>query len=160
ALRGVIGDVPDNPVALATLRRFLIEGERWSDAVEVLAREIQVTRDRPTEIARRLDRASLLRDHVKDDAGAIAELEAVRALDPGDVAALGGLEALYAKKGDAEALARTLDEMARVERDPEHAADLLARAGAVLAKAGKLEVAADALERALLRAPSRTESLD
>jgi tetratricopeptide (TPR) repeat protein len=173
ALRGALEDVPDNAVALALLRGHLLELKRWEEASGILAREADVARERGTQIARRLERAKLQREHLSDDKGAIQELELVRALDHSNLEALRGLEELYERAQDRFALASVLDDQARVEADNEHAADLLAHEGEVLAapqpegrseepkeQSERLALAAAAYERALLRASERPAVLD
>src|SRR5581483_5634423 len=164
ALRSSLEDVPDNAAALAVLRRHLLDLERWEEAASVLAREADVARERATQVERRLERARLLREKLGDEPGAVQELERARGLDPTCVAALEPLEELYTahldEEGIRERLAAVLDDRARVEKDGEKAAALLARVGRVLSEqvpegaegTTRLTAAAEAYERALLRA--------
>jgi tetratricopeptide (TPR) repeat protein len=177
ALKGALSDVPDNAVALALLRQHLLAASRFAEAAEVLEREAGVARERDTQLARRLERAKLLVARLDDPGGAIAELERARALEPSNAEVLELLEGLYAKTADRARLARVLDDQARIEKDADKAADLLAREGRVLAGKEKLgenappaaqnlapsqdlALAAEAYERALLRIPGRVPVID
>ncbi|HZU96385.1 MAG TPA: hypothetical protein VFF73_06830, partial [Planctomycetota bacterium] len=165
ALRGALEDVPDNAVALALLRGHLLELERWEEAAQILGREADVAREQTTKIQRLLELAALRRAKLGDEAGATADYERARGLDPSNATALEQLEDIYgrhlAEEGIRDRLAKVLDDRARFETEPEAAAELLVRSGRVLAdgvaaadpkEAGPVLVAAaDAYERALLR---------
>lgn len=159
ALREALEEVPDNASVLALLRRYLIEAERWADAVDILAREADVARERATQLARRMERAAILRDHLGRDAAAIQELERARALAPQDKAALGQLAQLYEKVADGKKLADVLQSLAIVEEDDRAAADLLEKAGGLLQE-DEADKAATAFERAARRDALRAAPLD
>lgn len=159
ALREALEEVPDNGSVLALLRRYLLEAERWAEAADVLGREADVARERAAQLARRLERAAVLRDRLGDDAGATEELERARALAPQDAAALTQLAQLHEKAGASVKLADVLQSLAVVEEDDRAAADLYERAGALL-EAGDAEAAARAHERAARRDALRPGPLD
>ncbi|RMG17518.1 MAG: hypothetical protein D6731_03970 [Planctomycetota bacterium] len=159
ALQEALEELPDEVAILARLRAYLVEGERWEEAVGVLAREADAVPERSAEFERRMERAQILRDRLKRPGEAAEEFERARGLAPQELAPLVALADLYAAAGRTAPLVEVLEARAVLESDDAEAAALHARAGALLSAAEPRQ-AASCYERALRRDPLRGEDLE
>lgn len=84
--------------ALSELARIREEQERWSDVARLVGRHVEVSDDPAVRVELRHRMAALFRDRLEDDDRAIEVLRAVLDEEPGDLAAIEGLEGLYEGK--------------------------------------------------------------
>lgn len=160
ALREALEELPHDHAVMSLLRQELIDQSQFAEAAQILAREADVVRDRSTQVAVRMLRASILRDKLEDLPEAITELERARALAPQDREPLLQLEPLYERAQDRAHLVDVLEARAVLESEDGLAADLLERAGGLRREAGDPEGAAHTLERALRRSHLRPGPLE
>jgi tetratricopeptide (TPR) repeat protein len=161
AVTEALEEVPDDVDVLGRLRRYLVEAERYDEAVKILAREADAVPERATEYARRVERATILRDHLERPDEAIEALERARGLAPRSTEPLLALAALYEGKGDRPKQVEVLEARARLEEDDALAADLYAQAGQLnQGEGGDAAAACESFERALRRDPLRPEPLE
>ena len=123
---------PRDRDALTALARVYEARGDWRALVDVQRRRIESAEDVTAAIALRLEAGRTLEERVNDSDGAIAEYRAVLDADPGNLDALRGLERLYTRLDQPQALLQVLEaqlEFAPTERER---IKLLSRIGAML----------------------------
>jgi tetratricopeptide (TPR) repeat protein len=121
---------PQQPVALEKLCSSLEEREQWEDLRNVLSAKVEFAE--PSEIIPLFQKiAELYLDHIKSDSQAIAVLEQLLELDPGDVAVMHRLRELYRKRHAAPELYENLAYELGFESEPQHRLALLAEQAAL-----------------------------
>jgi tetratricopeptide (TPR) repeat protein len=159
ALEAALEEDPEDRAILARLRLLLLEEEEWKPASSILAREADGAPERSEEVVRRLERAELVRDRLKDEAEAIAEFERVRALAPLDLRPLMALSELYRKAKETLKLVEVLEARGELEEDDEVAGSLFVEAGE-LHRESDPKRSAESFERAHGRDNLRHEPLE
>ncbi len=106
--------------ALEALARVFRQQEAWDRLVEAQRRSVEAAEDPAQVVALRLQVGETLEDQLGAQEAAEAEYNEVLALEPGNLAALRGLERVYARLGQSAALLRVLElqlEVAETERE-------------------------------------------
>lgn len=160
--RDVLSDDPDDAVALAALERLYATGQQWSELVEILRHQVELTGDVSARIGLLFRIAGLHERERRSPADAILVLLEVLDLDADDSRALDELARLYRAAGRHADLQDVLERRLAI-------ADALAEPDAVARRhelaqllAGPLGREADALERwaeVLAREPAHEGAL-
>ncbi len=116
---------PRQPVAIERLCTTLEEREQWEELRNVLAARIDYAE--PDEILPLFERiAQLYLDHIRSDTQAIAMLEQLLELDPGNAEVAGRLRELYRKRHAAPELYESLETALAGEEDADARVAILA----------------------------------
>ncbi|MDQ3339660.1 MAG: tetratricopeptide repeat protein, partial [Myxococcota bacterium] len=99
-----------NPRLLDALEALLVAQGRWSECVESLEKRVALADGKRSKIAALLNLASMAHERLDDDVRATEAYERVLQLDPQNVAAAQGLEALHTQGQNWEQLAGVLIE--------------------------------------------------
>ncbi|MFO0652556.1 MAG: hypothetical protein U0326_40445 [Polyangiales bacterium] len=124
-------DPRDRDALTALARVFEARGD-WRALVDVQRRRIDCAEDVPAAIALRLDVGRTLEDRVGDLDGAIGDFRAVLESDPGNLEALRGLERLYVRLDQPQALLQVLEAQLEVASTERERIKLLSRIGSML----------------------------
>jgi len=117
---------------LRAARRIFSDVGNWQLVLQLLDAELEATEPGRARAALLYERALVLDDRLeRHDEAAIAFREVVAA-QPGDVGLLSQLASIWAARGDARALADTLQLLAGAVEDPRVAAEALLSAGLLL----------------------------
>lgn len=146
--------------ALTALARVHAAAEDWPALVEVLRRHVDSTQD-PAEAAElRMRIGSVLEDRTGDLEGAAAEYALVLQGDPVNLAALRGLEGIYARLGRSQELLGVLEQQLEVVPTERERIKLLTRIGEMLEEEFvRPALAIERFERVLEIDPSHDPSL-
>ncbi|MDO9019269.1 MAG: hypothetical protein Q8S73_07535 [Deltaproteobacteria bacterium] len=146
--------------ALAALARVHAAAEDWPALVDVLRRHVASVAD-PAEAAElRMRVGSVLEDRTGDLEGAAAEYAAVLEADPVNLAAMRGLEGIYARLGRSQELLGVLEQQLEVVSTERERIKLLTRIGAMLEEEFvRPALAIERFERVLEIDPSHDPSL-
>jgi tetratricopeptide (TPR) repeat protein len=101
--RRALGEVPGYRPAALALARVLERAREWTQVLEHLEREVKPTTDQRQRANLLMRQGEIWRDHIQNDARAIACFEELALVAP--YPALVALEDLYARAGDTLALA-------------------------------------------------------
>jgi tetratricopeptide (TPR) repeat protein len=146
--------------ALAALARVHAAAEDWPALVEVLRRHVASVTD-PAEAAElRMRVGSVLEDRIGDLEGAAAEYATVLSADPTNLAAMRGLEGIYARLGRSQELLAVLEQQLEVVSTERERIKLLTRIGEMLEEEFvRPALAIERFERVLEIDPSHDPSL-
>ncbi len=141
---------PSCAEAVTALDRLYRRHEKWEQLIRVLDKKAAATLDVDEQIRIRMEIARLWDDRLGEPQKAIAAYDLVRELDPRILPALRALEKLYEKTGQWESHLDILEqELEAVTSDSEKVVLLGRIAGAWEERFGKLDRAAEALEKIL-----------
>lgn len=136
--------------ALQSMGRILHGAAQWAELVDMYRREIEVSRATSDAVHLQMKIGLVLRDQLAEPLEAARAFEKALELEPGHLPAIRALQAIFAEIGD---VAREAEAMAL---EAEHLGDTSARVamfcrlGALYQhRMGKLELAAEALQRAV-----------
>lgn len=124
--------VPGLPEAYRALGGIYRRSEQWDALAELQEREAGATKDRALGVSLLRAAAWLYEEELKNRERAIATLEKLLALEPGDRETLVDLARLYEDVGKMEELRRTLEAWAGVTEDPRERVELRRRIGELL----------------------------
>ena len=162
ALTRVIRTTPSHVPSLRRLAEYYRRDEQWNEAVSVLGRVVQLTKEADVLLAAHLGLAALWDDHLGDTQRAMVSLQAVLSLDGGNPEALLRLAELHEREGrldDAASAAKRLL-LSVVEEGPARARALVHLARVERAR-GNDAAAADALREAVsLEGPGSESALE
>ncbi len=117
---------------LRAARRIFSEVGNWQLMLQLLDAELEATEPGRARVALLYERALVLDDRLERHEEAALAFREVVAAQPGDVGLLSQLASTWAARGDARALADTLQLLARAVEDPRVAAEALLSAGLLL----------------------------
>ncbi len=122
-----LGVDPRDLGALEALARVYRAQEAWEQLVEVLRRSVAAAQEPAQVVALRLQVGEVLEDRLGAQEAAEAEYNQVLADEPGNLAALRGLERVYARLGQSAALLRVLEQQLEVAETERERIKLLSR---------------------------------
>src|SRR5271165_6297539 len=114
---------------LRAARRIFSEAGNWQLVLQLLDAELEATPAERPRAGLLYERAIVLDERLERHAEAAEAFRQVVAAQPADVGLLSQLASIWAARGDARALADTLQLLARVVQDPRVAAEALLSAG-------------------------------
>src|SRR5450432_1180237 len=117
---------------LRAARRIFSDVGNWQMVLQLLDAELDATEPGRARAALLYERALVLDDRLERHDEAATAFREVVAAQPGDVGLLSQLASIWAARGDARALADTLQLLARAVDDPRVAAEALLSAGLLL----------------------------
>ncbi len=117
---------------LRAARRIFSDVGNWQLVLQLLDAELEATPPGPSRAGLLYERALVLDERLERHEEAAAAFREVVAAQPGDVGLLSQLASIWAARGDARALADTLQLLARSVEDPRVAAEALLSAGLLL----------------------------
>ena len=146
--------------ALQSMGRILhVEGQ-WTELVEMHQREIEVSRATSDAVSLQFKCGLILRDQLGDPLAAARAFEKVLELEPGHLPSIRALQALFAEMGDVAHEAEALAAEAENLTDPSAQVSMFCRLGALYQhRMGKLDLAAEALQRAVSLQPGAEVAL-
>jgi len=122
---------PAQPLANAVFERLLLRDKDWKGLAGLMLRKAEALEgERRAEAL--CEVAEVYEDRLEDAAHAAEYFELARAADGRNMAALKGLERLYAREGNSEKLLRTLQAQVEVSATPRQRVELHLRIGALL----------------------------
>ncbi len=146
--------------ALTALARVHAAAEDWPALVEVLRRHVASVTDSAEAADLRMRVGSVLEDRIGDLDGAAAEYATVLEADAVNLAALRGLEGIYARLGRSQELLAVLEQQLDVVSTERERIKLLTRIGAMLEEEFvRPALAIERFERVLEIDPSHDPSL-
>jgi cellulose synthase operon protein C len=117
---------------LRAARRIFSDVGNWQLVLQLLDAELEATETGRARAALLYERALVLDERLERHEEAAVAFRQVVAAQPGDVGLLSQLTSIWAARGDARALADTLQLLARAVEDPRVAAEALLSAGLLL----------------------------
>lgn len=117
---------------LRAARRIFSDVGNWQMVLQLLDAELEATESGPARAALLYERALVLDERLDRPEDAASAFREVVAAQPGDIGLLSQLASVWAARGDARALADTLQLLARAVEDPRVAAEALLSAGLLL----------------------------
>ncbi|MBW2701522.1 MAG: tetratricopeptide repeat protein, partial [Deltaproteobacteria bacterium] len=145
--------VPSDQVALERLEPLLREAGRIEDAVDVLARQVDLAGSELQRAPLVLRMAELQLDGLGDRVASVQSLKRAAQLAPNDLEPWKRLRAIAESSGDDELLAETIDALAGRSQHPDDELKLRRALGLLRWSLGHEELAREAFERLLVLRP-------
>jgi tetratricopeptide (TPR) repeat protein len=152
---------PRNLHALAALERLHLQREEWDEAVEIMAREVDLL-SAPDDLVRVLYAlGSILRERLAQISKAVGYFRRALDLKPGHMESLRALAEAFAELGDHESLAEVLREMHGLVKDPTEKLQLVTRLANLAAdELARPDEAIDLWQTMLAEQPRNQDAFD
>ncbi len=123
---------PDDLEALQQLHRLYIEEERWSDLVEVLTQEVELTQDPQGKLGLYESLGTVWSEHLGNESQAMESWQKVLEIDAFNNRALEALLVIYEREGDYVELSEILSRMLQLDSlEPTRLQELWAKQGEI-----------------------------
>ncbi len=161
SIQAALGLVPHHGDARKLLGQLYRDGGRWEELAALLQKTAGDSTTRKEEAREALiELASIQREHLGDEAAAVAAFEGLLALDPTHPDALRVAQDFHERQEDWSALVETYENALRMKRSSPDELNLRLELGELLwKKVGDMEAAERQYRRVRLADPKRTEML-
>jgi tetratricopeptide (TPR) repeat protein len=155
AHRAILEEAPNHVPTIQSLARLSERTQRWTDLIWANEREAALAEDQRQVVSLLHRNGEILEEHLEDKDGAVEVYQKMLALSPTYLPGLKALGKLYAQKGRWQELVAMYRQQAEVASNPEDAAALTLKIGALFEdKLFREDSAIKAYEQALAMAPS------
>jgi tetratricopeptide (TPR) repeat protein len=155
AHRAILEEAPSHIPTLQSLARLCERTQRWSDLIWANEREAALAEDQRQVVSLLHRNGEILEEHLEDKDGAVEVYQKMLALSPTYLPGLKALGKLYSQKGRWQELVAMYRQQAEVASNPEDAAALTLKIGALYEdKLFREDAAIKAYEQALTMVPN------